>query len=245
MIEEAIIIAGGMGRRISGFHDAKPKGFISLENNIPIVEQSINKLLDNGIKRIIIGTGYCAEYYEALAKKYNCITTVHNPNYANTGSMGTLKIAATAVSGDCLLLESDLIYEKAGLRRLIDCPYSDVVLSSGKTNSGDEAYVEVSDRLSLVKLSKNKDSLKSVYGEATGLCKYSYQTLIDMCEYAESKQFENPRMEYEEAMCEIGKKRDIHVLKIENFIWCEIDDERQYKNASQKVYPAIKIAEQK
>ena len=87
--------------------------------------------------------------------------------------------------------------------------------------------------------------MKSVFGEATGLCKYSRQTLTEMCKYAESKHEVKPKMEYEEAMIYVGKTRDIHVLKFEKFVWCEIDDERQYWNAVKSVYPAIKIAEQK
>ena len=245
MVEEAVIIAGGFGSRLAGFHDLKPKGFITLENDVPIVKQSIDKLLEAGIKRIIIGTGHLAEYYNELAKQYSCVTTVHNANYANTGSMGTLEVAAKAVSGDCLLLESDLIYEKSGLKVLLDVPYPDVLLASGKTNSGDEVWVEISEEQTLVNLSKKKEELRSVFGELSGINKYSYQTLMDMCKYAESMRDVRPKMEYEEAMVNAGKIRGIHVHKFEKFIWCEIDDERQYWNAVKKVYPAIKAAEQK
>ncbi|MBE6379503.1 MAG: phosphocholine cytidylyltransferase family protein [Lentisphaerae bacterium] len=242
MVEEAIIIAGGMGRRIAGFHDDKPKGFITLDPGVPIVKQSIDKLLAAGIKRVIIGTGYHSEYYEELAKEYDCVETICNTNYANTGSMGTLEVAATIVKGDTLLLESDLIYEKSGLKVLLDSPFESAMLASGTTHSGDEVYVEVDERECLVKLSKKREDIRESFGELTGLTKLSHPALMAMCRYAEERHESKPRMEYEEAMSSIDL--DVHVVKYDKFIWCEIDDPRQHANAMEKVYPAIKAAEQ-
>jgi len=50
----------------------RPKGFLELDG-MYLVEMSVRKLIEHGIERIIIGTGYCSEWYDELAKKYPAI----------------------------------------------------------------------------------------------------------------------------------------------------------------------------
>lgn len=111
MIKTAVILAAGMGTRLGERTKNQPKGFLMLDEK-PIVEQSICKLLEMGIEKIVIGTGYLAEAYERLATRYPQITCVRNDEYEKTGSMYTLYNLKDHISDDFLLLESDLIYEK-------------------------------------------------------------------------------------------------------------------------------------
>ncbi len=158
MIAQAVIMAGGLGSRLGAQTKDMPKGFLEI-GGTPMVEQSVQKLIAAGIEEIIIGTGHCREYYEELAKKYPCITLAHNANYKDTGSMGTLTVCSPYVEGDFLLLESDLLYDSIGLNVLINDARRDLILSSGKTGSGDEVYLQVDENLNLVKHSKNRKDL--------------------------------------------------------------------------------------
>ena len=126
MIREAVIVGAGLGSRLKDMTKDRPKGFLELDGSY-LVEMSIKKLLEHGIERIIIGTGYCSEWYEKLAKKYPAIETVHNANYAGTGSMGTLEVCAAKVTSDILLLESDLIYDSVALFTLLNDHHRNVV----------------------------------------------------------------------------------------------------------------------
>ena len=60
---EAIILAGGRGKRLKQVTDYVPKSLISL-NNIPIIEWQIRYLKKFGIKKITICTGYKTEQIE-------------------------------------------------------------------------------------------------------------------------------------------------------------------------------------
>ena len=137
MIREAVIVGAGLGSRLKDMTKDRPKGFLELEG-MYLVEMSIRKLIEHGIERIIIGTGYCSEWYDELAQKYPAIETVHNADYATTGSMGTLQVCAPLVKGDFLLLESDLVYDSIALFTLLNDSHRNVILGSGATNSGDE-----------------------------------------------------------------------------------------------------------
>ena len=239
MIAQAVIMAGGLGSRLGERTKDMPKGFLEI-GGMPIVEQSVKKLIAAGIEEIIIGTGYHKEYYEDLAKKYSCISLAHNSDYANTGSMGTLAACAPLVKGDFLLLESDLLYDSIGLNVMINEPRKNVILSSGKTNSGDEVYLQVDNDCNLVKHSKKKEELSSVYSELVGITKLTKNTLDLMVSYMNEHKKNIPKMEYEVAMSAISSSgHGIGVRKVEYYTWCEIDDENHLKRAKEQIYPHI------
>ena len=60
---EAIILAGGRGKRLKQVTDYVPKSLIPL-NNIPIIEWQIRYLKKFGVNKIIICTGYKTEQIE-------------------------------------------------------------------------------------------------------------------------------------------------------------------------------------
>ena len=69
MIKQAVILAAGMGSRLSNHNDQKPKGYLQLGKK-SIIEESIDKLIKNGIEKIWIVTGYQSGQFEELIKKY-------------------------------------------------------------------------------------------------------------------------------------------------------------------------------
>jgi 2-aminoethylphosphonate-pyruvate transaminase len=240
-------MAAGMGTRFKDRTITMPKGFLEIGGR-SIVEWSVKKLIAAGVEEIIIGTGHCAEWYERLAQNYPCITLVNNERYASTGSMGTLARCAVKVRGPSLVLESDLIYDDIGLFALINDPRSNVILASGKTNSGDEVYLEVDENRHLLGNSKRKEELGSIYAELVGITKLSRETIGAMADYCAAHERDQPLMEYEAAMSAVsrsaregGPKREwaIAVRRIEHYAWREIDDDSHYAMAVERIYPRI------
>jgi 2-aminoethylphosphonate-pyruvate transaminase len=238
MIDTAIILAAGRGSRLKEITRDQPKGFIVFDQK-PIIEESIIKLFGSGIKHIIIGTGYYSEKYDELAGKYSSISCVKNELYAESGSMYTLYNLRDHIRQDFLLLESDLIYDKAGLDLLINSPWPDILLTSGKTNASDEAFVEINDRKCLVNVSKDPAKLGNIYSELIGISKISYPTFVKLCAFADKSFHKDLMLDYEYALVGIARDTDIHVAKIEDFIWSEIDDEAQLTRARNVIYPKI------
>ena len=114
-IHTAVIMAAGLGTRFGQMTEKMPKGFVPFKGE-PMVVNSIKTLIDCGINRIIIGTGYKKEAYEALKSTYPQIECVFSPRYAETNSMYTLYNTREAVGDDdFLLLESDLVFEKKAI----------------------------------------------------------------------------------------------------------------------------------
>ena len=97
----AVILAAGMGTRLRAAHADMPKGFLELDGR-PIVEDSIARLEQAGIRDIIIVTGYGSEHYDQLALRYaGLVRTAHNPRYAESGSMYSLYCARDVIDDDC------------------------------------------------------------------------------------------------------------------------------------------------
>lgn len=243
MVREAVILGAGLGSRLKGMTAAMPKGFIEI-GGVPMVERSVRKLIEKGIEKIYIGTGHCAEHYERLAARYPCIETVPNPQYASTGSMRTLYEVARKVSGDFLLLESDLIYDDIGLFVLLNDQRRDVLLASGATKSGDEVYLQADGSGRLVSLSKKREELSGIDGELVGITKLSRAALDRMCAYSEKTFVSNPKLEYEAAMAAVSTpERPIAIRKIEYYAWREVDDESHLAMARTEVWPRIAESE--
>ena len=242
-IETAVILAAGLGSRLKDRTKAKPKGFVEIDNKA-IVERSIEKLIDAGISTIIIGTGYLSEHYDRLKDKYPQIITCRSTRYAETGSMFTLYNLRKLVKGDFLLLESDLLYDRSGLKELMNDARPDIILASGKTGSNDEVYIEADDNNNLVNMSKNMNDLAQISGELVGISKISLLTFDKMLAYAET-QFEHGgnQFHYENGFVGISSDVGIYIKRIEDYRWCEIDDEDHLNRALTLIYPRIVEAE--
>ncbi len=117
----------------------------------------------------------------------------------------------------------------------------DVILASGRTNSNDEVYIETDENDNVIKMSKDINELKSIYGELVGISKISLKRYKMMCEIFEKHG--DVKIDYEYIMVQTSKKNPFHVKKIENLAWCEIDDEMHLNRALSEILPKIKEKE--
>ncbi|ASR48227.1 2-aminoethylphosphonate--pyruvate transaminase [Paenibacillus kribbensis] len=239
MVNTAVILAAGLGSRLKEHTAHKPKGFLVIDD-LPIIERSILQLRKSEIEHIWIGTGYLSQEYERLAQKYPQVNCVYNDRYRDSGSMYTLYNMRESVREDFLLLESDLLYDIAGLKNLLADTRSDVILSSGATHSNDEVYIEMDEEGHLIAMSKQIELLGRVDAELVGISKVSLDTYQRMCRLVEAEFHNHLKWDYEQALVEVGKKKPIAVKKIEKFTWCEIDTEEHLQRAKEVIYPKLK-----
>ena len=238
-ITQAVILAAGMGVRLKELNRGIPKGFISLADDVPIIEHSIEALLACGISDIIIVTGFMDEYYENLRSKYPQIKTVRNEKFSETGTMYSLWCARKLINTDFILLESDLIFETRAISELLESPVKNSLLITGKTEAGDEVYVEARGD-SVKQISKDKKVLGSIVGEFIGVSRLSYDFYLKLIPIAEESFESDLKVSYDmDCFVTVADKTPLGFLKIENLLWAEIDDALQLKRA-QKIWKKIK-----
>lgn len=234
----AVILAAGRGVRLGPLGREIPKGFISIGERA-IVERSIDALAAAGIERIRIVTGHLGEQYDALARRAPlAITTVRNPDYAETGSLVSL-LCAGPIDEPYLLVESDLLYESRAPRLLVESPQPDLLLASGPTASGDEVYVgAVNGRLT--DLSKRIDALRGAcVGELVGLTRISPPLHAHVMSEAARLLDTTRRIEYEQALVAAAGRHPLHVLVAGDLVWTEIDDELHLARARDLIAPRL------
>ena len=238
-ITQAVILAAGMGVRLKELNRGIPKGFISLADDAPIIEHSIEALLACDISDIIIVTGFMDEYYENLRSKYPQIKTVRNEKFSETGTMYSLWCARKLINTDFILLESDLIFETRAIRELLESRVKNSLLITGKTEAGDEVYVET-DGDWVKQISKDKKVLGSIVGEFIGVSRLSYDFYLKLIRIAEESFESDLKVSYDmDCFVTVADKTPLGFLKIENLLWAEIDDALQLKRA-QKIWKEIK-----
>lgn len=239
MTSLAVILAAGVGRRLSNISTQIPKGFIRFGDK-PIIEESIDKLLSLNIEKILIVTGHLSHFYDGLTKTYKCIQTIKNPQYYRSGTLFSLFCAKKNIERDFILLESDLIYESRAIEEIVNHPWQDVILVSGFTGMGGEVLVEAKDNF-LINMSKDKSNLRNIIGEFVGISKISMDSFQEMFRLTEKKISSTLHLNYETGgFVILSKERSIFCHKVENLVWCEIDNEHHYNEAMNRVYPLLK-----
>jgi 2-aminoethylphosphonate-pyruvate transaminase len=237
----AIILAAGMGTRLRSVVDDCPKGLIAFDGET-LVARSVRLLRAHGIGAITIVAGYRAERYHAFAAAQANIGVVVNHAFATTGSMASLAVALDAsLPGDCLVLESDVVYEGRALDTLLQSGEPDATLVSGPTGAGDEVWVHAEDG-AVRAMSKAREALPSAAGEFVGITRLSRAAAEEM--HAAFAAFErrtgHGRMDYETgALVEIAQARRIAALVMPDLCWGEIDDQTQYERVAGYVWPRV------
>jgi choline kinase len=227
-VDIAVILAAGRGMRLGRLGTEMPKGFLKLSDR-PIIEESLDKLVAAGVRRVAIVTGHLAHFYEELAaKRRGLVEIVLNPRYAELGSFYSLQVALEHVAGagPVLLLESDLVYEPRALDEVLTDPHADVVLLSGPTGSGDEVWVGTDGDGRLVAMSKDRAALGGrVVGELVGITKVSPGLAAVLRSLP-------PDGEYETGGLVAASKRwPVYCRRVDGLAWAEIDDEKHLARA--------------
>lgn len=237
MINTAVIIAAGMGTRFGKYTEKKPKGFVEF-GGIPMIERSVRTLIEAGISRIIIGTGYLKECYEQLSQKYPQIECVFSPRYAETNSMYTLYNCRESIKDDdFILLESDLVFEQKAISSLLECDAPDVMLTTPVTKFQDQYYVESDDNGILINCSVKKEDINAK-GELVGIHKLSNRFYKLMCDDYAKIVDEKLKLGYEYELLYMSQRiSSVFVLNIPGLRWYEIDDIDDLRFAERTLLP--------
>ena len=228
-------MAAGLGSRFGRMTETMPKGFIEVSGQSMVI-RSIETLLACGIKRIIIGTGYKKEAYEALHDKYPQIECVFSPRYAETNSMYTLWNCREAIGDDdFILLESDIIYSQNAITELLENEHPNIMLITPITKFQDQYYVEYDKEAILTRCSTDKSTIDTK-GELVGIHKLSSDFYLQMCEAYAKIEVEKPKLGYEYQLLWMSQNGNpVYVLNSSDVEWYEIDDEEDLKYAERHV----------
>ncbi len=118
---QAVILAAGMGKRLGKYTKEVTKGMVRVVGKT-LLEHALDSLVEK-VDRVILVVGYKAEKVkEFLGNSYKGLTIsyIDNPHYETTNNIYSLWLAAEEMKkDDTLLLESDVIFEREVVERLV------------------------------------------------------------------------------------------------------------------------------
>lgn len=133
MINQAIILAAGMGKRLGKYTQDGTKCMVRV-NRWSLIERSLSALEAAGIRRVVLVVGYRAERLRSfLEGKFAGLELVYVTNdiYDKTNNIYSLWLARSFLAAeDTLLLESDLVFEPELLTELVADPEPNLAMVS-------------------------------------------------------------------------------------------------------------------
>lgn len=128
---QAIILAAGMGKRLKELTSNATKCMVEVNGEM-MIHKTLMHLEKLNLNKIVLVVGYegqqLMDYVNSLGLKTS-VEYVVNDVYDKTNNIYSLYLAKEyLLQDDTLLLESDLVYEEAVIRKLVDTPYPSLVL---------------------------------------------------------------------------------------------------------------------
>jgi L-glutamine-phosphate cytidylyltransferase len=111
----AVILAAGEGTRLRPLTDALPKAWVSFGGE-PLLSRQLAVLRRAGVTDLSIVTGYQAQAFDGCGAQL-----FHNPRFASTNMMASLRYAKPLFSGDddVVVAYGDIVYEPHVLQTLL------------------------------------------------------------------------------------------------------------------------------
>lgn len=238
----AIILAAGMASRLRPLTDNTPKCLLKIGER-SLLQRSIDALTSNGIKEIVIVTGYLHNQIEDFVKQqYSSldVTFIHNGVYDSTNNIYSLWLARPKADGEeILLLDSDLLYDPEIITRILNTK-AENILTLIRHDLGEEEMKVVTDGGSegnIIEISKTCSPSDAI-GESLGIemmgksyTSALYQELEPMMN---QEHLEN--VFYEKAFERlIPKGHTFKVLDVTDLFSCELDTVEDFQNAKEKI----------
>ncbi|MEM5522327.1 phosphocholine cytidylyltransferase family protein [Sulfitobacter sp. AS59] len=234
----AVILAAGIGSRLSPLTDNCPKSLLSVGGSV-ILERMIRHCLSCGLSQFVLVLGHRAdEIKQFIDKTFRGIrvTYVINERYRDTNTGYSLMLAAPAIgAAEFIKFDADVVFDVKILRQLVDTNQPNVLcIDRNIALEDEEVKVITDDDLQVLEVGKTVDP-KLALGESIGIEKISSQTgpllFAELAKMMEN--YANLQEYYEAAYARlVGQGVVFRALDITGLNWTEIDTAEDFAAAN-------------
>ena len=180
---KAIILAAGVAFRLRPLTNNTPKCLLNIGGKA-ILERTIDNLIANDIKEIIIVTGYLEDQIRSfLTETYPDIkfNFIYNNIYDSTNNIYSLWMTKELVLNDeIILLDSDIVFDSKIIGLLINSNYENCLAVRSDHQLGDEEIkLTLNEDKSIKEISKVVEP-KNAIGESIGIEKFSRKFVVNL-----------------------------------------------------------------
>lgn len=232
---KALLLAAGIGSRISRFISGKPKCVVDIGNGCPLIKYTINMLKKKGVTDIAICTGYQHGILEEELKDEN-ILFYNNPFYAITNSIASAWFAESFLKNDddYIIMNADVFCEEKIFDLLLSLKELPVMLadSSRKDEADYKFYFENEHLLKYGKELEGND----ISGEYVGIAKLQKEFIPEFLKVLKEKiEKQEYGVWWENVIYDMVSNRFIHVRDINGMFWAEVDYIEDYERIKKYV----------
>lgn len=228
---QAIILAAGRGRRLKERTAYNTKCMVEL-NGVTLIERAL-RLLDCGeIDKITIVCGYCKSKLKAFVASLGINTPVafvDNPDYESTNNIYSLGLAVqSAGAEDFVVMESDIVFEKAVLGKLLDSEWdcTAMIAKPEPWMDGDIVTVDKEGCIDgFIGASQYNPGDYPSYYKTVSMYKFSRKFVSGiLADRLNEYMNENKERAVYESAIRLAKGFDIHTIRLNGERWYEIND---------------------
>ena len=129
-VDNAVIMAAGTSSRFAPLSYERPKALIEVKGEI-LIERQIRQILDAGVPQVCVVTGYKAEQFDYLRRKFGVIL-LHNPDYLTRNNNASVW-AAREYLRSSYLCSADNYFSRSPFEAQVDEAYYAAVYAAGET----------------------------------------------------------------------------------------------------------------
>ena len=236
---KAIILAAGVGSRISPLTDDRPKSLLTVAGE-PILERMISNIQACGITEVIFVLGYLNWQIEEFVKTKFPDLDAHfivNERFGKTNTGYSLMLTEPAVGGTSFVkFDADVVFDVEILRMLIASPFENCLCIDRDIRlDAEEVKVLVGENNRVLQASKTVDPTQAI-GESIGIEKIDSGTANSLFKELQlmMRNSVNHQAYYEAAYERlISNETPFHTVDITGLDWTEIDTHEDFHAANQ------------
>ena len=237
---KAIILAAGRGSRLGPHTDDKPKTLLQLGDK-PLIQRSLENLRHSGIEQVVVVVGYRHKMIEEVIYRHfasDFCKVVINSDYTR-GSGSSLICARQDISGDVLILESDLLYDLEVVKRII-APNIQNALAMGHFRHGRKEVKIYLNNGHIAKAAWGDPDDKEAAGDWVGFTRLNSESagvLQQMLHQTSDEQ--GSELNYEDFLFRLLRQFPFQAVYIDDLPWIEIDNHIDFIRAQTEIYPRL------
>lgn len=228
-IETAVILSAGETLDFN-----YPVSFLEIYNEETVINRMLRILKSSGIKKVVIVTGYKAEFFKNFSYEGLEIILTNNKLYKTTGNMYSLYLTREYIQEDFLLIEGDLIFSEGVVKNILDSEFKNITyIDDVSKEKNDSIFVNInSETNSIISISKDRYSLEKISGQLVGITKLEYSKFLKILD--KFTRIENKLFFYEYSFLDRNIFPEINCISVKKNFWGEIDNSEQYENIINK-----------
>ena len=238
---KAIILAAGIGRRLSPLTDRTPKCLLPVGGK-SLLERMLSSLSEVGTAEAVLVIGHLKEQIqERIGTRFLGLNVryIENPEY-RLGSIRSLWHARRELREDSLVMDADVLFPTALLYRLLSAPSASALcLDEVFTDSGEEMKLFAqADRVVAISRKAPACSYDRV-GEGVGFMKCSAPHGELLATLLEEMVRNGADGDYEDAINRLLPQVPVGWVAVDGLPWTEIDFQEDLKRAQEEILPRM------